>query len=300
VDKAPRSYSIPGKVFLLGEYSVLSGGPALLAATAPRFSAREAHNSREFHPKSPAGKFKRSLPAGIPPFEFYDAYGEAGGFGASTAQFALSYAMMFGVDQSWQEVYQTYRKLTSDEKLPPSGADLVAQWMGGVVSFDPEQMLCTQLATSFPWERLLVFSAAHQAGRKAATHDHLKLLRENSLLHAESSLAHELAGLTLEALAIIKADKTEGFGNILNFYGDVLREARLEAEATGVDRKNLAKLPGVIGVKGAGALQADCLVVWTEAECDREQIIAQAEGFNLKWIRADGANTPGIQEDKPQ
>ena len=56
--------SIAGKVILLGEYAVLTGLPALVAAIPPRFKMRSALrlNSRGFdfqeHPRSPLGRLR--------------------------------------------------------------------------------------------------------------------------------------------------------------------------------------------------------------------------------------------------
>ncbi len=312
-DKAQSCYSIPGKVFLLGEYSVLLGSPAILAATRPRFSARFdgaqhfshlPHTaSREFHPQSPAGRLERSLSSGIPHFEFHDAYQENGGFGASTAQFALSYALMGGARSSWQEIYKRYRELMAAEnELPPSGADLVAQWLGGVVYFDPEKMECQQLSQIFPWNRLMIFSAAHQAGRKVATHEHLKVLERSGIFKPGHKLVEELSAITRAAYAEIVQDKpggpdqTEKFGELLSAYGEGLAQAGLELAATSREKARLSAVSGVLGVKGAGAMQADGIVVWTSKDCARALVLEKARALDLKYL-GEFSSTPGMMEE---
>ncbi|MEK6705827.1 MAG: hypothetical protein AABZ06_08560, partial [Bdellovibrionota bacterium] len=58
------AYNISGKVFILGEYSVLADGTAVIAAVGPRFGMRVLRRNSEcdffdadsFHPKSPAAR----------------------------------------------------------------------------------------------------------------------------------------------------------------------------------------------------------------------------------------------------
>jgi very-short-patch-repair endonuclease len=54
------SYNVAGKVFILGEYSVLGGFPAVVASVAPRFSGATSRTSTredKYHPESPVGRF---------------------------------------------------------------------------------------------------------------------------------------------------------------------------------------------------------------------------------------------------
>ena len=133
-----------------------------------------------FHPDSPAGRLlalARPV-AAVTSFEFTDPLAGEGGFGASTAQFALVYGVLaerLGWDLSPRAVRRVYRELMSGEKLPPSGADLVAQLTGGVVAFDAaRETVHVRSVSSTDWGRSCWwFSAAGQAGRKVPTHEHL-------------------------------------------------------------------------------------------------------------------------------
>src|SRR3954465_7430670 len=95
-----KTRSVPGKVFVLGEYAVLADHPALIATVGPRFRTDFGKDSGatpgapDFHPRSPAGRLlsqARAARVSLPSFGFVDPYRGAGGFGASTAQFALLY-----------------------------------------------------------------------------------------------------------------------------------------------------------------------------------------------------------------
>jgi hypothetical protein len=106
--------------------------------------------------------------------EWVDPYQGAGGFGASTAQFALAYFafMQASAERAetagdWKSAWDLYRSLMGSDVLVPSGADLVAQWQGGVVEFDPRlfragvdpgaQPVVEDLWQCFDWSQLLVF-----------------------------------------------------------------------------------------------------------------------------------------------
>ena len=188
--------SIPGKIFVLGEYAALAGLPSVVAAMGPRFvfDCVDFNGTKvdqfsqvnfEIHPDSPAGRllsfakgqgisFEQSI-------EFSDPYGGKGGFGASTAQFVTVYCLLAekaGLKRGWKNVWELYREVLKSERVPPSGADLVAQCQGGTSLFSfagsPEMPVWEGL--SLADSNLLVFSATDQSGRKVPTHDHLKSL----------------------------------------------------------------------------------------------------------------------------
>src|SRR4051812_47804624 len=100
------SASSPGKVFILGEYAVLEGRPAVIASVGPRFRMkldREGARGPAPHPQSPVSRLMDwAGRAGIPgiqdledlSLDFEDPFDGAGGFGSSTAQFALAYRVL--------------------------------------------------------------------------------------------------------------------------------------------------------------------------------------------------------------
>lgn len=91
--------SIPGKTFLAGEYLALSGGKTLVMATSPRFkmslSLSSVESASPFHIESPAGKLWQIHQALLRKYniQFQDPY-LRGGFGASSAQFALLWSCL--------------------------------------------------------------------------------------------------------------------------------------------------------------------------------------------------------------
>jgi hypothetical protein len=268
---------------------VLSGLPALVAAISPRFTlaANDSDVPPAFHPSSPAGRLLSHFGSTLS-LEFSDPYLESGGFGASTAQFALSYLAIQGrrpqapETEEWREVWTLYRKLLSDQQIVRSGADLVGQWCGGVTLFDPDARRVESFSNALDWTQLLVFSATRQKGRKVRTHDHLQTLAHIQLPFGE------LGKVLGEGIEALKKKDAASFGASWIRYAEVLRNNNLEADATHEDRRAMQYLPGVIGVKGAGALQADAVICLLDPNrANRADIIRKAEKRGLLLV-ADG------------
>jgi mevalonate kinase len=306
-----ESYSIAGKVFILGEYAVLSGAPALLASVGPRFRMHVSESECEqFHPDSPMGRIQEwAIRQKLPEigFRFEDPLAGAGGLGASTAQFAMAYLAYaqrssLDLDRRWESVWNLYRQLmkprSSTEGMTPSGADLVAQWQGGISYIDFESRRCEELWPFFDWSGFLVFSATGQAGRKVPTHEHLEILSKQGFPHSSQKLLSELHRLVVQGhVAVLDQNRIE-LGKVLNQYADALQKAGLEVEATRKDRQVLQSLPGVCGVKGMGALQSDGLIVLLNSDGSRSQVIETAQGLGLKLV-SDGLTCEmGVSQEK--
>lgn len=278
-------FSVPGKVFLIGEYAVLAGSPALVAAVAPRFSLSSkifAHaGETRFHPQSPAGLLCSKF--SISDFWWWrDPVQSSGGFGASTAQFSLI-SKALGIDD-WRKVLQVYRDLSVHKSgVAPSGADLVAQILGGVVEFYPSapesEAQVNQRETSLGQIHILVIQASLQDGRKTATHDHLAQISQESI----ERLQKELVPILQESLQAFSKGDARWFGSTLLEYADVLSAAGYEIEAARVDRQVIAKVQGVLGVKGTGALQSDALIVVIDSsQFDSQQFNRVLQERNLR------------------
>lgn len=289
-------YSIPGKVFLLGEYAVLVGLPAWLMATGPRFRLKVDRTVKSasfpFSPHSPAGRLfaeaSRRAPACANYYwEWHDPYENAGGFGASSAQYALVYralAEVAGWTVSQKHAMELYYSLHQDQALPPSGADVATQWEGGVVRFD-KATGAQQFPFNLDHRQMLLFSATGIAGRKIKTHEHLAHIGPNFFQQYKN---------ILQALEKIltrfedPAQRTMGkFAEALDAYAGVIAEAGLESAEAGQDRIALRAQPGVLAVKGVGAGLSDGLWVILDSPentLQREHIIRLAESRELKTL----------------
>jgi len=304
-EAARVSYSIPGKVFLLGEYAVLGALPGVIASLGPRFELRRCGTgpAEVFHAESPAGRFLNSVARNESDkrFRFFDPFRGNGGFGASTGQFALLHAAFRGANDSWQSVWREYRDLTAGNPVPPSGADLVAQWHGGVIRFQGDPV-CEDLWDAFDWSKLLVFTATGQAGRKVITHEHLQTLARKNLFQKNSSFLLQLLTPLTGGIEAIRENDAVKLGSAMSSYAAVLNQAGLESEAATQDRETLSRIPGVLGVKGAGALLNDAVLVLAPKPV-HAQIITAAKARGLHLASAGLNREPGIlatHEELPQ
>ena len=281
------SLSVPGKTFLVGEYLALDGGPSITLATAPCFEGTSSlfgpRSVSGIHESSPAGKFLKSLvptetamPEG---FEFKDPHAGKGGLGASTAQFAMAYALSRGTEAvDWRELLSAYREFAWDgQGNPPSGADLVGQWNGGVTYFDARTMDVRKLTWSFDDMGFTLI----RTGSKLATHEHLKgaikaPFAELRAIAREAFLAFE----TSEGMRLIEA---------VQAYAHVLGQAGLTANAT---TDLLGEMRGhhhlFWAAKGCGAMGADVIV----ALHDRKRA-----GDIEAWATERGLETCGGVDD---
>jgi hypothetical protein len=288
-----KCFDIAGKVFVLGEYAVLGDLPALVASIAPRFSGSLCETTAEggdHHLESPVGRFLRWAQEhrGVRySFHFEDPY-RIGGFGASTAQFAIAFTAAIdrlGLRYNWQSTWRFYRDLMGVDGIAPSGADLVAQLRGGISLFDPVSLTCTDLWTRFDWSRLLILAPNDQPDRKVATHVHLKaFFSEGQKAIDHPQLFSRLATPLRKGLAAIEQRSVHGLGGAMNEYAEVLAENGLEAQATFEDRQALRALPGVCGVKGSGAMQTDVMLLLLAPRVNSAPVVQAALSRGLKPV----------------
>ena len=128
---------MPGKTFLVGEYSVLLGGAALGLATKPyfEFNFQTEFNSFppfQIHAESPAGLYLRAHEANQDVMQVgflnpYFSQGVRGGFGQSTAEYLAVYGHL-NQDKtlgSFDQLREEYRSLHRHQKNPPSPQSLI-------------------------------------------------------------------------------------------------------------------------------------------------------------------------------
>ncbi len=276
--------SVPGKIFLLGEYAVLQGGPAWVAALGPRFSG-SVEVAKEwgvpFDAASPAGRYVADLrSSGADPLRFYfqDPHRGRGGFGASTAQFALAYGgveSLAGRKISAAGCWKRYRELTAVAGgVAPSGADLVAQLAGGIqrVVQGRSEDLGKKLLSLW-W---VAFSAVDIPGRKMATHAHLA--------HLPAKNFDALSGCVREAEMSLAEGDIGALGGSLTRYARLLSDLGLELQAAREDREVLSRVRGVLGYKGCGAMLADAAVALVTDERAAAKLIEAAEARGLRVV----------------
>ncbi len=297
-----HSISIPGKVFLVGEYSVLAGGPILGMTVGPRFEATSVATSpSDFRfmnilaPDSPAGKWLARTDAAKSQRFFWKDPIQTGGLGASTAQFIAAYWMAqsdLTERPHWQDLLEAYWSpgILSSTGLRPSGADLITQWLGGVVLYDPSQASVTMLQDIFPSEHFVLFSATDRPERKTATHLDLAKWDPKDFFGTFSDGLKDLKAITLEVVRSISAADLQGLGSQMTAYAERLAQMKLESQAAREDRLFFSSMPGVLGCKGSGAQLSDIFVILVDSPKGhpfRNNILAEAQRRGLRLL-ADG------------
>lgn len=255
--------SVPSKTFLFGEYAVLEGAPGVLLAHGPRFrlivDTDRKGECLGISPQSPGGQWLRKksdmfTTAGIC---FVDCYGGKGGFGASAAQFVLVHAWShlsqrnlkdLGRPIDLQAMWQDFRDLKHEGANTPSGADIIAQSLGGVVLFSTMPWRAQSVSWPFPDLDFLCVPT----GVKVATHEHLRSRLPKS---------ERLLEIAAEATQSVEQQDPCAFVRHLVAYGEELENLNLVTIETRGLIAQVAAIPQVLAIKGCGALGADVLLL---------------------------------------
>lgn len=293
---------IPGKTFLVGEYSVLLGGAALGLATKPCFEIDYKISSEAapvvFHPESPAArylkKYNKTLSVSIK-----DPYLH-GGFGRSTAEyFAAAAADMIEKNQDFYSIIDEYKSLHSG-----SGIDLAFQYFGNVCLADP----LIQFYQSFNWHFENLDFYILSTGLKVATHEHIKSLDLKSL--------QELPILSNQITQIYAENKEFEFLSLMKQWCALLESHNLTHPNSLAMKVQLESFESIKLAKPCGALGADVIIVFFAKShkltvknfLDENKYLVQAHSSDLvsgmsseiiryKFEQSQAANTGGSDVD---
>lgn len=260
--------SVGSKVFIMGEYLALNGGPALLASLEPRFELRIEKGEgllNNISLESPAGIFYSKNQKFFSDYniEFFDPFNGSGGWGASSAQYAMLAAFFYGqstiqTDAQWnldlQQIDKDYLKITSQNTagLPPSGMDVMAQLRGGLVLIDRNKGRIENIVWPFNEISFLMFAT----GVKVPTHVHLNSLIEIPLVELSESVQK-----FNEALI---CNNQSALAESMNDFRSTLLNNNLEISTTTEWINKIKPISGVLAVKGCGALGADVILLLVE------------------------------------
>lgn len=263
-----RHWTIPAKTFLIGEYAALAEQSAILLTTAPHFEFRltEEPGLHGIHPNSPAGIWWRQCEA-LSAFgtHWQDPYHGLGGMGASSAQFIGVYqAFLALTDQSLdpEQLLADYRNITRTETgISPSGYDVLAQLQQGCVYINRQ----TQAYDPYPWPfQDLGYILVHTQ-HKLATHQHLQSL-------ASLNAVDDLVALVTSAKIACDHQDSQRFIDVVNAYHRALHQRNWVAPHTLALIAQLQDLPGILAVKGCGALGADVLLLLVDPSQLQQQV----------------------------
>ena len=262
--------SCPAKTFIMGEYAVLDGGPAIVLNTAPRFVCRIQKNSKAPKPNlpenSPAGQWLKKNPHDFQNvhLDWINPYKQKGGLGFSSAQFNILYAYSSilregGIDQiKPQEIWRSYLSLQFEGFLP-SGADVITQWVGGVSVFEQNPLSVETLTSSLPALYCLVLST----GEYFETYKYLKNLKLSNV--------SDLKKISQQGVQSIKQRDETAFIDAVNEYGEALKGHNYITEKSQRIIKQLGKIKAIKACKACGAMGAETLIIFYKKE-DEEEI----------------------------
>lgn len=295
--------SAPSKTFLVGEYLALQGGPSLVATTGQRFqlifnknnlykSLTNKLEDADIHPESPAGRWALKYPDCFDNFDFkfLDPYAGAGGMGASSAQFVMLYVwtkMHCESISNWydidvEEMWNSYQSLFSEDKTPPSGADVVAQYVGGICAFQSNPFKVKRYNWNFEEQSFCILKTKN----KIATHNHLADLNINNFDALKASVNRVIESFDDESAF----DFTFG----INDFYEALKQKKLVARETFSLVHQFHKSGLALSVKGCGAMGADVILV----VCEKKNLLAVknlAQVVGLKWIADSNEVESGLE-----
>ncbi len=260
-------YSAPSKTFLVGEYAVLQSGSALILNTHPCFTLNIQQSTYlddsappslvGIHPDSPAGQLitMQAHYFNGQQISFHTPHMKQGGFGASSAQFAMLWRHLHPHKVlSIPSLRSYYQSCHSNQTTLPSGADVIAQLVGHISYYQPEQRegdipQCTQHTWPFP---NLCYSLLKTA-TKVNTHQHLA-----QLLTYDFSILSMLASQSIQHF--LNKDAMS-FAVSINRYQQQLRKQQLLHPKTQQLIQEIQDHCDITAIKGCGALGADVLLV---------------------------------------
>ena len=289
------SLSVPSKTFLIGEYGALKGGPALLLATPPRFVLKSslclgANCKRTgLEGGGPASRLLKDPAYNDYEFHFHDPHGGRGGLGASSAQFLLLHAFY-----NWLKFQPTradrllgaYRDaVQSQTEIMPSGYDVLAQFRGGLsfIHWKKSQFESVEWSLS-DLDVILV-----RGPLKVATHVHLRDLKLGDTAEFES--------LAWKAFDSIRYKKPEQFVESINEFSRVLQKNKLTVPESLEFQRRIQAIPGVLAVKGCGALGADVILAVVKVK-DREKIVSQLRNEKFEIVSKLSDKSAGLKVDE--
>jgi mevalonate kinase len=254
--------SVPSKTFLVGEYAVLKGAPALIAATGPSFEFRALNDvptqQSLFHASSPAGVWFHESEIVLKSWkvDLDDPHKGAGGFGASGAQFVFYHALATYTQsgRTQDDVQDVWQDFKACDKSGGSGADVVAQTLGGITCFSSTPFE----AKSYDWPFDETDFVIIRTGNKVTTHMHLAQQQLPNLddLTAASNVAVE---------GFFKSNIEEFASGVAVFQKEMLK-AGLQSEGALPILEKLNSAPGVLVTKGCGAMGADTVLAVIDNE----------------------------------
>jgi len=257
-----KKWTIPAKTFLLGEYAALANKGAIVLTTHPCFEVTltETNGLHGIHPDSPAGRWWNQAKHEQYGLRWHDPFNHRGGMGASSAQFLGAYlasSYINATTPTHAEMIEAYWQCAwRGQGLRPSGYDVIAQSLSGCVSINRSE----HHSEVFPWPFSdLAFIIVH-TGHKLATHHHLQDV-------TLSNDIEQLDAIVTQAKHAFISSDSRALVNAVNAYHHALVLTHRVDQNTLRLLNQLTDLPGLLAMKGCGAMGADVIILITTPEC---------------------------------
>jgi isopentenyl-diphosphate delta-isomerase len=285
-------FSVPSKTFLLGEYITLFSGPALVLNTYPRFKLIVQDNSdKHIDPNHEiTGAAANFIKENLSFFNnytltFVDPFSGLGGFGASSAQYAMVFTLKNYFSKTTSSIIDTianYQAMSNNhQKYPASGADVIAQLQGGLTYYHRERNFIKKY--NWPFTDLS-FCLIH-TGTKIMTAHHLdKLININ---------IHGLADIAFNGIAALEQNDSTAFCQAIRSYSLTMLKNGLVCKETADLLSLILSYPQVRAAKGCGALAADVILVLLNTT-DVNHFIRWADQQHLAVINFNSYVNEGI------
>lgn len=267
------------KTFLVGEYSVLFGGSAILLLTDPEFRLNiKKSNSGSINNicrDTPAFLLYKKYINFLHSFsiDFIDPHEGRGGFGASSAQFVMLYKLYLAITNKKFDINELlieYRSLSKG--YMPSGADCIAQYFNQHTYFNAQKVEAEKIEWTFKNVIISIFKTAV----KISTHLHLI-----SLKRIDDGKLNDLNEYVQDTKNAICNGNAELFCSSIQKFYDILCSLGLVIGNTRQIIKKLLCNKEILAVKGCGALSADTIIIVHKKDTN---VCTLAESLGLKYI----------------
>lgn len=294
-------FEAKSKTFLVGEYCVTCGGSAIVLCTPPSFllkvgkSPEMVKNIKKSSPAFAFYKLYKNVFRGLF-INFYDPHRRAGGFGASSAQFAMLYKLREKLKGNIQkdeylskeytakflEEYHSitqhmrtgYRQTSAPNALiKPSGADCLAQLHNSNIYFNSSTNEVEKLKY---WPFNDIDFVIIRTGQKLPTYKHLCELPPDLI---KNNLV-QLSSIVEEVRHAWKDADSGTFAEGIRNFGRALQDLELVSPRTQQILAEIRKIKGVVSAKGCGAMGADTILVIFE-EGSREKVLQELDAIEV-------------------
>ena len=266
-------FEVPGKIVLMGEYSVIEGGGAIVAPIRPPFGYEVGASTP--HPESPYGKYISEFEPRSSETVRLCSKGPGAGFGSSTAELIAGALAHRGGSVDYYDLLSWYQG-----RFPgTSGADLLIQGLSlnsrnCFYSFTKRKEASAFAPDPASLRRVLVFRAP--LNQKVLTHEDLSKTRP------ALDLA-KLNGHTDQVSLSLRGQSEKGFLS-LNVFADYVSSLGLETPFGAKVRKSFLGCSGVLAAKGCGAGLNDVFIVVVDtalSDSERENLLKRAMELDL-------------------